>query len=180
MCPGFHDAALTDSFVRSLPAFVTAHISHTFPTDAIALLPTLRSVFQNQPVVAIGFSAGAVGLISAAVLFQSQGHRIDQIIAIDGWGVPSLGLPICRISHDAFTHWSSLPLGIGQENFYAEPAVDHLSLWESPAQASGWIIEQVDPSWPFSGGMRTADAATFLHAQLEESYRRLYADASFS
>jgi hypothetical protein len=31
-------------------------------------------------------------------------------------------------------------LGSGQENFYADPPVDHLSLWSSPDRVTGWSI----------------------------------------
>ena len=46
--------------------------------------------------------------------------------------------PIYRVSHDYFTHWSSGLLGAGYKGFYADPEVEHLDLWRSPANVYGW------------------------------------------
>ena len=144
ICPGFHDASLTDSFVRSLPAFVAPHIVRTFPADPFATLKEMTRLFQNQllsqPVVGIGFSGGVVGLVGASKIWQQQGGAIAQLLAIDGWGVPALGLPICRISHDAFTHWSSATTEPGSVNFYADPPVEHLKIWQAPEQVNGFRL----------------------------------------
>ena len=54
-------------------------------------------------------------------------------------GMPLIAnFPIYRVSHDYFTHWSSGILGTGTENFYAEPAIEHLELWRSPELCQGW------------------------------------------
>ncbi|MEM7725486.1 MAG: hypothetical protein AAF208_03835 [Cyanobacteria bacterium P01_A01_bin.45] len=95
----------------------------------------------DTPLVFISFSAGVVGAIGASHLWQSQGGNVKALIAIDGWGVPLLGsFPIHRMSHDYFTHWSSLLLGGGKNNFYAQPSVSHLELWRSPDLVKGlWV-----------------------------------------
>jgi hypothetical protein len=41
------------------------------------------------------------------------------------------------MSHDHFTAWSSSVLGAGQDSFYAEPPVEHLTLWQYPDRAVG-------------------------------------------
>jgi hypothetical protein len=77
----------------------------------------------QEPLLLIGFSAGVVGAIAAANLWQGQGRRVAAVIAVDGWGVPQVGdFPLHRVSHDYFTHWSSAVLGAGADSFYADPA----------------------------------------------------------
>lgn len=178
VCPGFHPAALTDGWVRSLPPFTQPHIATALPIDAIAIFNWLVQTFgdpsiatnntattmamatnmatknsqpakvSTAPLIAIGFSAGVVGLTGALHLWQQQGGKVAQFFAVDGWGTPIIGLPVCRLSHDSFTHWSSLPLGAGKVNFYADPGVDHLQLWESPAAAIGKkVISQQSGKW---------------------------------
>ncbi len=161
ICPGFHSAALTDGWVKSLPPFIDPHIATALPIDAIAIFNWLIQIFGSpsvsspnpptatMPLIAIGFSAGVVGLTGALYRWQQQGGKVAQFFAVDGWGTPIIGLPVCRLSHDSFTHWSSLPLGAGKVNFYADPGVNHLQLWGSPAavvgrqvmgwQSSGWL-----------------------------------------
>jgi len=91
------------------------------------------------PLVLIGFSAGVVGAIAAAHLWQVQGGRVAALIAVDGWGVPLVGnFPMHRVSHDPFTHWSSAWGGGGEDSFYADPGVPHLDLWRSPQTAYGF------------------------------------------
>jgi hypothetical protein len=161
ICPGVHPPELTEAFVRTLPALVappvifpaaqpvysSGHILafllqhfgasslHTIPLHTIQRIRTL-------PVLWIGFSAGVVGAVGAAHLWQKMGGQVVALIAFDGWGVPLLApFPIHRLSHDAFTHWSSAVLGAGQTSFYAEPEVAHLELWRSPQQARGWAVQ---------------------------------------
>lgn len=146
--PGFHAAGLTDQMVRSLPNGVQPHIVNALPADPFGvfhwLIETLGSPQDSssnlQPLVAIGFSAGVVGLTGALTLWQQQGGKVAQFFALDGWGMPIAGLPVCRLSHDLFTHWSTLPLGSGKVNFYADPPVDHLQLWGEPEQVQGWQV----------------------------------------
>ncbi|MBW4697070.1 MAG: hypothetical protein KME03_04050 [Aphanocapsa lilacina HA4352-LM1] len=93
--------------------------------------------------VVIAFSAGVVG---AAAALQSRylkraGITIEALIALDGWLVPLFcPFPIYRLSHDAFTHRTSLPFGMGRTNFFADPAVAHLDLWTAPNRVVGWQV----------------------------------------
>jgi hypothetical protein len=158
ICPGMHDPALSDRFCQAL----FSRLSKAAPTAAdhsaqpYLLMPTDRhapfdgwgmwSYWQTQidpsaDVLIIAFSAGVVGAIAAAQLWQGQGRTVTAVIAIDGWGVPHLGnFPCHRLSHDHFTHWSSALLGAGLDSFYAEPGVEHLAMWRSPDQVSGYWL----------------------------------------
>ncbi len=158
ICPGVHNPALTDKFVTCLYEEITHSASNyndvnilVFPTDGISslsglhILEFLRRKLKSKlksAVIFIGFSAGVVGAITAAHLWQLEGGHVKAFIAIDGWGVPLFGnFPIHRISHDYFTHWSSLLLGGDQNNFYADPPVDHLQMWENPQAVQGWSVK---------------------------------------
>jgi hypothetical protein len=91
------------------------------------------SQLKKFPILIISFSAGVVGAIAAASIWQSIGGTIRAFIALDGWGVPLYGnFPIHRLSHDAFTHYTSSLLGSGEDSFYADPSVAHETLWRSP------------------------------------------------
>lgn len=141
ICPGMHSPALTERFITALQ----------LPLDRVSVFPSDRQpVYSPQQileffspsdsVLIIGFSAGVVGAIAAARIWQRQGIRVSAFIAIDGWGVPLFGeFPIHRVSHDRFTHWSSALLGGGVTSFYADPPVEHLSLWHSPQVALGFV-----------------------------------------
>lgn len=180
--PGFHDRALTDRFVRSLPPFVRPCVVDAFPANPIAVFHWLTQIFeapQSAPqstnknavptaLVAIGFSAGVVGLTGALTLWQQRGGQVACFFAIDGWGVPIVGLPVCRLSHDYFTHWSSLPLGARQGNFYADPPVEHLEMWGSAERVKG---QQVSTS-----GEEFMTAAEFLQRQLKLEWNKLCKD----
>ena len=167
ICPGVHSPQLTDSFLQGLrqdnQAFGNWLI---FPTadypaySALNILAFLRQHTSDAAVLFIGFSAGVVGAMGAATLWQQFG-RVQGFIALDGWGVPLAGnFPIHRLSHDHFTHWSSALLGAGADSFYAEPSVEHLELWRSPHTTSGW--------WSLSSGCRIrCSAAQFLIALLK-------------
>ena len=172
ICPGFHQADLTAGFVRSLPAFVRPLVVDTFCVDALAIFRWMTQSIgtptaQVSPVVAIGFSGGVVGIAGALKIWQQQNGRVSKLIAIDGWGMPLLGLPVCRLSHDSFTHWSSLPLGAGDVNFYADPSVDHLRMWGEPKAVSGYAMN----GWERHEGNGT-NAAEFIAQVL----KHLYAD----
>jgi hypothetical protein len=171
ICPGIHEPSLTQSFVSSLRTHV-CDSSTRFGLDNILVFPKqgffplsgfhiLQFLYQRlgnrkqQPVLFISFSAGVVGAIVAAYKWRSLGGQVKAFIAIDGWGVPLWAdFPIYRMSHDYFTHWSSCFLGEGQNNFYADPSVDHLEMWRSPQTVEGWCTE-------LSGDKLTA--AEFLH-----------------
>ncbi|NJM96721.1 MAG: hypothetical protein HC800_05580 [Phormidesmis sp. RL_2_1] len=173
LCPGFHAAQITDSFVRSLPPSTYPLIVNAFPANPLAVYDwlvathrTTQDISPHSPLIAIGFSAGVVGLTGALTLWQQQGGKILRFFAIDGWGVPISGLPVQRLSHDRFTHWSTVPLGIGKINFYADPAVEHLQMWESPEhvygrQIYGWQTPEQN-AIPIS-------AADFLRQQIAQA-----------
>ncbi|MCC5628551.1 hypothetical protein LC613_10740 [Nostoc sphaeroides CHAB 2801] len=167
ICPGIHDPELTESFrvglldvvVRDSAIAPNAANILVYPgkdflvLSALHILQFLRHRFTGSlksPIILISFSAGVVGAIGAAHLWQLFGGRVRAFIAIDGWGVPLQGnFPIHRMSHDYFTHWSSCLLGCGQNNFYAEPAVDHLSIWRSPQIVQGcWVDSSIEISPP--------------------------------
>ncbi len=177
LCPGIHEPALTQSFISGWLDSSTDNLSYhnklnivVFPgqgllaLSSLHILQFLRDRFKDQlesPIVFISFSAGVVGAIAAACQWQLLGGQIKAFIAIDGWGVPLWGnFPIHRLSHDYFTHWSSALLGSGQNNFYAQPAVDHLSLWRSPQTVTGWCIDSSVDIPPLQVRL---SAAEFLH-----------------
>ena len=82
-----------------------------------------------------------MGAWGAALGLSLRQIKVKALIAIDGWGVALWGnFPIYRLSHDYFTHWSSLALGGGDKNFYADPPVGHLDLWRSPQTTRGWQV----------------------------------------
>jgi hypothetical protein len=159
ICPGAHAVQTTAAFLAEMgdrlpdpivypadryPPYSPQHLLDflykTLPTFGIAS----TDLFQ-VPLIWIGFSAGVVGAIGAARQWQRLGGKVVAFVAIDGWGVPLYGdFPIYRISHDAFTHWSSAILGASEDSFYADPPVAHLELWRSPQTVQGW--------WMKSGG----------------------------
>lgn len=122
----------------------------------------------KSPIIFISFSAGVVGAIGAACLWQLLGGRVKAFIAIDGWGVPLQGnFPIHRMSHDYFTHWSSCLLGSGQNNFYAQPAVDHLSMWKSPQTVQGWWVDSSIGIFPPKGDLTASEFLLMLLKRYE-------------
>ncbi|MGP1385184.1 MAG: hypothetical protein ACTS2F_16595 [Thainema sp.] len=152
--PGVHPVTLTNRFLAGLG------LTNEMNSPQYAIFPTeahppysgfhcrqfMNEVLQAQglqdhPVSIIAFSAGVVGAIAAAQYWHHRGIAIANFIAIDGWGVPlAADFPIFRMSHDHFTHWSSALLGAGELNFYADPAVGHLKLWQAPDQAMGQVV----------------------------------------
>ena len=180
ICPGIHDRSLTDSFLDGL----YHNGFNPDPSEEVLIFPTLdypaysafdifnflcreikpsRSLhFLDQnlsnhgiKLVFMSFSAGVVGSMGAALMWQQFGGQVEALIAVDGWGVPLAGnFPIYRISHDHFTHWSSALLGCGHESFYAAPAVEHLEIWRNPQTTQGWWLHS-SPS-----GTQTASRAT--------------------
>jgi hypothetical protein len=147
ICPGIHSAELTEGFVSGLHDSIQPHDRVIFPTEkspAYSPLHVLELLNSPTPYLFIAFSAGVVGAIGAARLWQKQGGTVKALIALDGWGVPlEANFPIHRVSHDFFTHWSSRLLGKGLDSFYADPAVAHLDLWRSPQTVSGCWIKSV-------------------------------------
>ncbi len=177
ICPGIHEPGLTQSFVSSLQEQSNISTRPLNPVNILIfsaegllalsgfhILEFLHQRLGNcdrQPVLFISFSAGVVGAIVAAYQWQLFGGHVKALIAIDGWGVPLWGnFPIHRISHDYFTHWSSSLLGRGQNNFYADPPVDHLEMWRSPQNVQGWWK---DLSGEQSHSNQRMTAAEFVH-----------------
>ncbi|MBS3030243.1 MAG: hypothetical protein HCA25_25260 [Dolichospermum sp. DET50] len=188
ICPGIHEPALTESFIQAclhqsgesvsnvkqvdiliFPGqgyltLSTFHILH-FLCDSFGAPSYRLSNKLKSPVMFICFSAGVIGGIGAATAWQLLGGHVQAFIAIDGWGVPLVGnFPIHRLSHDHFTHWTSAYLGMGENNFYAEPAVDHLAMWQSPQSVQG---QWVNPSFGFSPPKNYLSASEFLNLILE-------------
>ncbi len=189
VCPGFHDARLTAQWARSLPPFVRPYVIKAFPANPLAVFdeivqtigsptadPPHHQFSQAQPIVAVGFSAGVVGLAGALALWQQQGGRVAKLFALDGWGVPIVGLPVCRLSHDSFTHWSTLPLGAGEVNFYAEPPVEHLQLWGEPERVNGWQVA----GWQGEAARVPMTAAIFLARSLRLEWSKQMNQESIS
>ncbi|MEP0798391.1 hypothetical protein NDI44_28115 [Trichocoleus sp. DQ-A3] len=154
ICPGIHDPALTQNFLEELQPKKRENLL-IFPVQEFAAY-SAAAIYnylcvnlsppssQASPVIFISFSAGVVGAIGAAWLWQLSGGTVKALIALDGWGMPLSGnFPIHRLSHDYFTHWSSAVLGSGEESFYADPPVEHLELWRSPQTAQGWWVSSV-------------------------------------
>ncbi|VEP15122.1 conserved hypothetical protein [Hyella patelloides LEGE 07179] len=158
ICPGIHETQLTDRFLQSLLRIESEKVMNSvnsvnekflvFATDKYPAYSPLH-VYQwlNKPEILtdellfICFSAGVVGGIGAAIALQLKRVKIKAFIAIDGWGVPLFtNFPLYRFSHDYFTHWSSAILGTGESNFYSDPPVPHLTLWETPETCQGWIV----------------------------------------
>jgi len=148
LCPGVHPPELTQSFLDRLGQPLN-HIL-VFPADRdpsysalhlYSFLDQQMADLATKDIFLIGFSAGVVGAVGAATLWQTLGGTVKAVVALDGWGVPHIGnFPLYRVSHDSFTHWSSSCLGGNAEGFYADPPVDHLELWRSPHLARGWWL----------------------------------------
>ncbi|MEH2395239.1 MAG: hypothetical protein V7K21_27510 [Nostoc sp.] len=184
ICPGIHESNLTESFKVGLLdmvsngaiAYNAANIliypgKDVLVISSFHILQFLRDRLGDQlksPIIFISFSAGVVGAIGAACLWQLLGGRVKAFIAIDGWGVPLQGnFPIHRMSHDYFTHWSSCLLGSGQNNFYAQPAVDHLSMWKSPQTVQGWWVDSSIGIFPPKGHLTASEFLLMLLKRYE-------------
>ncbi|MCY7273351.1 MAG: hypothetical protein LH702_06290, partial [Phormidesmis sp. CAN_BIN44] len=109
ICPGIHRSQLTQRFVADLQL---SHKPLIFPAEkapaysSLHILKFLSDADLIEPLLLVAFSAGVVGAIGAARLWQNQGGSIKALIALDGWGVPLAGnFPIHRVSHDRFTAW---------------------------------------------------------------------------
>ncbi|MDJ0732695.1 MAG: hypothetical protein QNJ47_01195 [Nostocaceae cyanobacterium] len=181
ICPGIHEAQLTNSFLSGLQGLIPtgSNLStkvniliypyHNFLSlSGIHIFQFLQEQLKDKlesPVVFIGFSAGVVGAMFAAWKWQMWTGNVKAFIAIDGWGVPVCGnFPIHRISHDDFTHWSSKILGSGDNNFYADPPVEHLEIWRSPQKVPGWWVDSLMGEAP---AKRRLSAGEFLYLLLE-------------
>jgi len=152
ICPGFHPPQLTTDFIIAVGLRDCAIV----PPETIAPYNgselgqwLLQQVSPQQTAIdLIGFSAGVVGAMGCAIVWQQQGGRIRSLIAIDGWGVPVFGsFAIYRLSHDRFTHNTSKLLGTQQRDFYCSSSVSHLALWQHPDTAWGWWEMKLGCHW---------------------------------
>ena len=117
--------------------------------------PANRDLEAAPALVIWAFSAGCVGAAALAAHWQRHRGSVLALCMVDGWGVPrDPGVPTYRLSHDSFTHHTSRCLGAGDTDFYAEPAVPHLTLWRQPQSAMGWAVEE--------GRQERLSAANFL------------------
>ncbi|MHC5613782.1 MAG: hypothetical protein ACYTXA_22980 [Nostoc sp.] len=191
ICPGIHQPDLSESFrvelldlishssVSQKPANILVYPGQDFLVlSAFHILQFLRvsvdhpryrkSLQLKSPIIFISFSAGVIGAIGAAYLWQLLGGHVKAFIAIDGWGVPlEANFPIHRMSHDYFTHWSSCLLGSGQDNFYAQPAVDHLSMWKSPQTVQGCWVDSSIGIFPPKGHLTASEFLLMLLKRYE-------------
>lgn len=179
ICPGIHDLTLTQQFLGALERELELAAldlrspwlvfpAHQFPAYSA---PHILYFLAQQPplpegLTLVGFSAGVVGAIATAWLWQGWGGQVRALMALDGWGVPLYGsFPSHRLSHDRFTHWSSMLLGGDQgDSFYADPGVEHLDLWRSPHQIQGWHFTCGEPT--LTQGV-PSNAAQFLVTLLQ-------------
>ena len=137
--PGVVPQEATDRFVQQLNipgvCCVPASIA---PYNPIVLDQFTRSQDLDSDLMVIAYSAGCVGALGWLPLWYRQQKTIKALMAIDGWPIPFWGkFPIYRVSHDLYTHRTTLRLGAGLEQFYCDPAVEHRSLWAYPETAWG-------------------------------------------
>ncbi|MDX2243130.1 MAG: hypothetical protein NW224_20815 [Leptolyngbyaceae cyanobacterium bins.302] len=156
LCPGFHAATLTQAFLAQLATIVPSRAKVlVFPSDRrpVYSIPDILYFLYERlnaewhrpwlkvPVVFVGFSAGVVGAMGAALAWEMIGGNVLGLFALDGLGVPVVGsFPTHRLSSNHFTHWSSAWFGGGQDSFYADPEIEHLTLWKSPQTVQGWWV----------------------------------------
>ncbi len=119
------------------------------PWNSLAISQWLdhQEIAVGSKGIVIAFSAGVVGaagLIGSGWLVGlSRRVKWQKVIAVDGWCVPLvLPVPVVRLSHDLETHWNGLLLGSGETQFYADPFVSHVQLWQDPDQVMGWQVRQ--------------------------------------
>ncbi|MBE9160333.1 hypothetical protein IQ265_26450 [Nodosilinea sp. LEGE 06152] len=123
---------------------LAAHIN-SIKTGVTLAGPALEA--EPPALVLWAFSAGCVGAAALATYWQRQRGPVLALFMVDGWGVPrDPEVPTYRLSHDATTHYTSRWLGAGDVDFYADPAVPHLTLWRQPQAVAGWAVEKGKPS----------------------------------
>lgn len=144
ICSGFHAPALTHDFLQSLFKVLRPERLWILPVGSgpgalSGLLRGQQAPQLDQRLQVIGFSAGVVAAYPLLLAWQAMGGT-SRLIAIDGWGMPLPGdLAIYRVSHDAWTHRTTYFPAPAEScgYFYAEPAVDHLTLWQAPQTTVG-------------------------------------------
>lgn len=165
ICPGYHPPDLTHAFLQSLLGVITPERLWILPIGASpGAIPWLLNSPQrprlNELLQIVAFSAGVVAAYPLGLAWQTMGGQ-GRMIAVDGWGMPLVGdLAIYRMSHDRWTHRTTYFPSPGESKgyFYAHPAVDHLSIWQSPQSSQG-----VGAIGPKEGSMT---ALEFIHAVL--------------
>ncbi len=167
ICSGYHSVDLNHAFLQALLGVITPDRLWVLPIWAAPqALPWLLS--PNAPqcdrlLHVIAFSAGVVVAYPLLKAWQGMGGT-SRLVAVDGWGMPLVGnLVIYRMSHDWWTHQTTyFPTpDQSQGYFYANPAVDHLTLWQSPQSTQG--IGSISQS----GGSMTA--LEFIYSVLSSS-----------
>jgi len=90
ICPGFHSPQLTSNFITAM-GWETASkdfliVPETIlPYDFSAIGQWLwQQVSPQTPLSFLGFSAGVVGALGAALFWQQNGGIVKGLIAIDG------------------------------------------------------------------------------------------------
>jgi hypothetical protein len=182
ICPGFHSPQLTQSFLQELSLSVNSTSTLSVNTrtfiaksytvlSAIHILQDLTKTYgqphQATPVLFISFSAGVIGALSAAWGWQLLGGKVKAVIAIDGWGVPLMGnFPIHRLSHDYFTHQTSIVINPSEDSFYADPGVEHLQMWRSPSTVTGWATRAAN--FPVRSHLNAAEFILLLLKRYQE------------
>jgi hypothetical protein len=166
ICPGIHQPSLTQSFLNGLrqtwgsawsdrlilgvlpatvppyaPRLVLDHFEACLGNRAQGLGSRGEGVGnRGDGLVWIGFSAGVVGALLAARQWHRQGHPVQALIAVDGWGVPLWAdFPVYSLSPDRLAYETTRGLRSKHSHFYADPPVSHLALWEQPQKAIGWV-----------------------------------------
>ena len=181
ICPGFHLPQLTQSFLQELSlsnsnSTLTVNIRvfkvrNYTSLSAIHILQDLIKAYgqphQATPVLFISFSAGVVGALGAAWGWQLLGGKVKAVIAIDGWGVPLMGnFPIHRLSHDYFTHQTSIVINRPEDSFYADPEATHLQMWRSPSTVTGWATSAAN--FPVRSRFNAAEFILMLLKRYQE------------
>ena len=151
VCGGIHPMELTNSFFDSWNSFSKTNYvvdSLIFPTNKYPAYDgqqIFRYIIKNKinthsdSLTFFAFSAGVVGAMGAARLWQRKGGRVKGFFAFDGWGVPLVAdFPIHCFSHDQFTHHTSTFWVKNQDHFSAYPSVSHLDIWRSPFNLNGY------------------------------------------
>ena len=144
--PGVVPQEATDRFVQQLGVSGICCV----PVSVAPFNPwSIEQFTQTQDLdtnlVVIAYSAGCVGALGWIPLWHRQKKAIKALIAIDGWPIPFWGkFPIYRVSHDLYTHRTTLYLGAGREQFYCDPAVEHRNLWAYPEASWGLWVKQND------------------------------------
>ncbi|WP_156804779.1 hypothetical protein [Synechococcus sp. PCC 6312] len=118
----------------------------------------------TQPLIMVAYSAGVVGGLGAAQLWQKLGGIVGGVVVIDAWGVPLWGnFPLVTVSHDWITDVCGQAWG-KRNHFLAQPAVTHAQLWQSPQSAWGLGT--------FEGQTNRQTAKTFIQKNLEQFRNR--------